>query len=154
MAHILPLVQSVSEYDARKIIAGRGPRGRFYTLAKDGKYVGVDNATGDAWTEEFETIGECIRWLKGEFEVCQDKTQTEESETTKMGNKNNPYFNSEGYSDPTAYEALKPILQADAALEGKLNFLVKVIKFVAGEAGFEIINRIELRDKKTGRLFK
>ena len=77
-----------------------------------------------------------------------------ESEAKTMGNKNNPHCNSEGYSDPTAYEALKPIVQADAALEGKLNFLIKVIKFVANEAGFEIVNRVELRDRKTGRLFK
>jgi len=61
MAHILPLVTSVSEYEALKIIAGRGPRGRFYTIAKNGKYVGIDNATG----EEFDTKGECLRWLKG-----------------------------------------------------------------------------------------
>lgn len=45
-------------------------------------------------------------------------------------------------------------MQADAALEGKLNFLIKVIKFIANEAGFDITNRIELRDRKTGRLFK
>jgi len=74
-----------------------------------------------------------------------------ESEAKDM---KNPYFNSEGYADPTAYEALKPIVQADAALEGKLNFLIKVIKFIANEAGFDITNRIELRDRKTGRLFK
>jgi hypothetical protein len=60
-----------------------------------------------------------------------------ESEAKDMGNKNNPYCNSEGYADPTAYEALKPIMQADAALEGKMSFLIKVIKFIATEAGFE-----------------
>lgn len=69
------------------------------------------------------------------------------------GNKN-PYYNSEGYADPTAYGALKPIMQADAALEGKVNFLIKILKFIANEAGFDVVNRIELRDRNTGRLFK
>lgn len=62
--------------------------------------------------------------------------------------------NSEGYADPTAYGALKPIMQADAALEGKVNFLIKVLKFIANEAGFDVVNRIELRDRNTGRCFK
>lgn len=40
------------------------PIGRFYH--KDGDvYVGVDNSTGDAWTEDFTTLEDCIQWLKG-----------------------------------------------------------------------------------------
>ncbi len=66
-----------------------------------------------------------------------------------MGNRDNPYYNSEGYADPTAYRALSAIKQ-----EKKANFLIKVIKFIATEAGFDITNRIELRDRKTGRKFK
>lgn len=75
-------------------------------------------------------------------------------EVPQMGENKNPYYNSEGYPDPTAYGALKPIMQADAALEGKVNFLIKVLKFIANEAGFDVVNRIELRDRNTGRLFK
>lgn len=67
---------------------------------------------------------------------------------------NIPYKNHEGYADPTAYGALEPIAQAEATLEGKVNFFIKVVKFIANEAGFEIINRIEIRDRKTGRVFK
>ena len=66
-----------------------------------------------------------------------------------MGNKKNPRCNSEGYADPTAYEALKPIIKEETALENKMSFLVKMFKFIAAESGFEIINRIELKDKKT-----
>lgn len=65
-----------------------------------------------------------------------------------------PWENAEGYADPTAYNALKPIIQADAALEGKVNFLIKVLKFIITESGFELLARIELRDKKTGRCFR
>jgi len=35
-----------------------------------------------------------------------------------------------------------------------MSFIVKMFKFIAAESGFEIINRIELKDKKTGRVFK
>lgn len=65
-----------------------------------------------------------------------------------------PYRNSEGYADPTAYAALEPIAQEEAVLESKVNFLIKVLKFIANEAGFDVTNRIELCDRKTGRVFK
>ena len=61
-----------------------------------------------------------------------------------------PWENGEGYSDPTAYNALRPIMQEDAAL----NFLIKVLKFIIAESGFELLARIELKDKKTGRCFR
>lgn len=61
-----------------------------------------------------------------------------------------PWENAEGYPDPTAYNALRPIMQEDAALEGKVNFLIKVLKFIIAESGFELLARIELKDKKTG----
>lgn len=65
-----------------------------------------------------------------------------------------PWENAEGYPDPTAYNALRPIMQEDAALEGKVNFLIKVLKFIIAESGFELLARIELKDKKTGRCFR
>ena len=65
-----------------------------------------------------------------------------------------PYRNSEGYTDPTARTALEPIAQEEAALESKVNILIKVLKFIINEAGFDITNRIELCDRKTGRFFK
>lgn len=58
------------------------------------------------------------------------------------------------YPDPTAYNALRPIMQEDAALEGKVNFLIKVLKFIIAESGFELLARIEIKDKKTGRCFR
>ena len=60
-----------------------------------------------------------------------------------------PWENGEGYPDPTAYNALRPIMQEDAALEGKVNFLIKVLKFI-----IELLARIEIKDKKTGRCFR
>ena len=61
--------------------------------------------------------------------------------------------NAEGYVDPTAYAALKSIIN-DEKIEKKAAYLVSVLKFIIRESGFEPINRIELRHKQTGRVFK
>lgn len=65
-----------------------------------------------------------------------------------------PWQNSEGYSDPTAFEALQTIIKEESELEKKVNFVIKVLKFIIRESGFELIGRIEIRDTKTGRVFK
>lgn len=71
-----------------------------------------------------------------------------------MAGSRNPYLNSSGYPDPTAFEALKNVEAENAPLENKVSFLIKVLKFVIHESGFELVNRIELRDRSTGRYFR
>lgn len=66
----------------------------------------------------------------------------------------NPKFNASGCADPTAYEALKPIIQEDAALEKKVHNIVNTVKFIVDWAGFEMIGRIQIRHKESGREFK
>jgi hypothetical protein len=51
---------------ARKITETREPRGVFLTYEND-RFTGIDNTTGDAWVEEFETAIECARWLQDMF---------------------------------------------------------------------------------------
>ena len=55
-------VKKVSKNEALDIIENRTPLGLFYTI-DDGVYIGIDNRTGDVWTEEFKTLGTCKRWL-------------------------------------------------------------------------------------------
>ena len=71
-----------------------------------------------------------------------------------QGNKDNPFYNSEGYPDPTAYHAMKAAMQEERELEKKVHSLVNVLKFVVDWAGFEFIGRIQIRHKKTGKEFK
>ena len=66
----------------------------------------------------------------------------------------NPRHNTSGCVDPTAYEALKPMIQEDAALEKKVHNLVNTVKFIIDWAGFEMIGRIQIKDKKSGREFR
>lgn len=58
-------IRQVTDEQAEKIIGTRKPLGRFWR--QDGQvYVGIDNSTGDAWTEDFKTFEECMKWLKRE----------------------------------------------------------------------------------------
>ena len=71
-----------------------------------------------------------------------------------------PSFLTEGtpgwqYADPTAYNAIKKVsAEGHEALDAKVNTLIKVLKFIIAESGFELVARIELRDRKTGRFFR
>lgn len=58
------VIKQVTPEEAENIINTRAPLGLFY-LIEDGVYVGIDNSTGDAWTEEFATKKDCLTWLRG-----------------------------------------------------------------------------------------
>lgn len=61
-------ITKIKPKDARSIIETRKPLGRFFLLDND-LYVGIDNSSGDAWVEEFETKEKCLSWLRGENEA-------------------------------------------------------------------------------------
>ncbi|MEY8404368.1 hypothetical protein AALA54_13710 [Oscillospiraceae bacterium 44-34] len=58
--------------------------------------------------------------------------------------------NSEGYSDPTAYVAMRNI----ARDEDRFRKLCKVILNICDVAGFEIRGPIVLVDKKSGKVWR
>lgn len=50
-----------------------------------------------------------------------------------------PWENAEGYADPTAYNAIKKVsAEGHEALDAKVNTLIKVLKFIIAESGFEL----------------
>lgn len=53
-----------------KPIGKHSPKGLFYCIEKDGNgkriYIAVDNSTGDAWTEEFNSVYSCRKYLMDE----------------------------------------------------------------------------------------
>ena len=65
-----------------------------------------------------------------------------------------PLRNPSGLPDPTAHDALEPIAKEDAELERRVNFLIKVLKFIIHNSGFELLARIEIKDSKTVRCFR
>jgi len=54
----------VTKAEAERIIETRNPRGLFL-LHADGRFVGIDNLTGHAWTEDFDCQATCAAWLRG-----------------------------------------------------------------------------------------
>ena len=60
-------ITKITPDEATAIIETREPRGLFYAIEKTGEgkkvYVGIDNQYGDAWTEDFKSLGACKRWL-------------------------------------------------------------------------------------------
>lgn len=69
-----------------------------------------------------------------------------------MGTK--PWQNKEGYADPTAYHGLKPIIKEDDEQQKRLSTLIFVLKYIIRLAGFELLNRIELKDRRSGREYR
>ena len=58
--------------------------------------------------------------------------------------------NGEGYSDPTAYAAIKN-LHKD---EKRVSDLIHIIKELCDMQGFSVEERIVLRDNKTGKIWR
>ncbi len=71
-----------------------------------------------------------------------------------MGDKRNLKYNQSGCADPTAYEAISNIIEEEKELDKKVHNLIRVLKLIIDWAGFELIGRIEIRDKKTRKEFR
>lgn len=68
------------------------------------------------------------------------------------------YKNQEGYADPTPGAALSNILreerQRDAERLAAISALIPVIKGAAALVGFEVVGRITLKDRATGKEYR
>lgn len=64
-----------------------------------------------------------------------------------------PHKNNEGYNDPTAYHGTKNAMQGDKD-EKRVSTLIGAIKGLIDLAGFDLLNRIEIRDRRTGREYR
>lgn len=61
--------QKITHEQALEVIDTRKLLGLFYFAAPTGVWIGIDNLTGNAWTEEFHRKRKCLAWLRHEFEV-------------------------------------------------------------------------------------
>lgn len=62
--------------------------------------------------------------------------------------------NAEQYDDSTAYKAMKNIIIAEREVKKKSDQLIGMIKLLADLTGFEIVGRICLRHKESGKEFR
>ena len=65
-----------------------------------------------------------------------------------------PWENAEGYNDPTAYHGTKNIIREEDVQQKRENTLIYVLKYIIRLAGFELLNRIEIRERKSGREYR
>lgn len=68
------------------------------------------------------------------------------------------YRNKEGYPDPTAGEALGAVAKEERQEARERNAavtsLITMLKQIISIAGFELVGRIVLRDKETGKEYR
>lgn len=75
-------------------------------------------------------------------------------------NKDNPVKNEEGYMDLTRYDAVENIDREQKERErekheaARVTKLVHTVFYICNIAGFDVAERIVLRDKKTGRIWR
>lgn len=67
--------------------------------------------------------------------------------------------NQEGYADPTAIVAVGRVAkeereQIEYEAEKRAYDLIKVLKYIIKSAGFELTERIQVKDTKTGKIYK
>ena len=64
------------------------------------------------------------------------------------------YKNHEGYSDPTAGSAISTASKDEQEVEKLNHKIIQSFRLLVDLAGFEIVGRITLKHKKSGKLFK
>lgn len=63
-------IKEINNKEANAIICNPSKADSGLFLHKDENfYVGIDNTTHEAWTEEFETREQCIHWLENSDSV-------------------------------------------------------------------------------------
>jgi superfamily II helicase len=71
-----------------------------------------------------------------------------------MIEQHNQKFNSSHCKDLTAFEAVEKVSKEQTELDIKVYELIKTIKSIIRLAGFELVGRIQIKHRKTRKLFK
>lgn len=59
-------IKEITQEELTEIIETYEPRGLFYmpdVIENRKVFLGIDNSTGEAWTEIFDTLEHCKNWL-------------------------------------------------------------------------------------------
>lgn len=62
--------------------------------------------------------------------------------------------NKEGYADPTAGIAVRKVAKEEREHNAAVTTLITMLKQIISLAGFELVGRIALKDKETGKEYK
>jgi hypothetical protein len=62
--------------------------------------------------------------------------------------------NKEGYNDPTAYAAMMNIQKEEMEKQRRVTELMNVLTYIIDKSGFELTDKIQLREKKAKKEFR
>lgn len=70
--------------------------------------------------------------------------------------KDNPIRNQEGYMDLTRHDAVENITREEREKRerARVTKLVHTVFYICNVAGFDVVDRIVLKDRKTGRVWR
>ncbi len=71
-----------------------------------------------------------------------------------MGNKRLSHLNADGYRDPTAYSALSAVQKERDMDDYRVQNFLRSIKTIINQSGYDLLARIEIRDRRTGRDYR
>lgn len=75
-----------------------------------------------------------------------------------LGNNGKPWLNGSGCPDPTAYAAMTNIQHEEKIrnqpIDDAAHKVVITIKNILDLAGFELVGRIQIKHKKSGKIYK
>ena len=69
-----------------------------------------------------------------------------------MKDNDKPWLNGSGCPDPTAYKAIKNI--QNQPIDDVAHKVVTTIKNILDLSGFELVGRIQIQHKKSGKIYK
>jgi hypothetical protein len=62
--------------------------------------------------------------------------------------------NKSGYNDPTAYKGMMAALREETDQQRRLTMLINVLKYIIDLAGYDLLHRIEVKDRRTGKEYR
>lgn len=65
-----------------------------------------------------------------------------------------PRRNADGYVDPTAYSALSAVQKEQDETDFRVQSFIRSIKTIIDQSGYDLLARIEIRDRTTGRNYR
>ena len=65
-----------------------------------------------------------------------------------------PYKNTEGSADPTAHAAMNAVQDEQEAADSRVQSFIRAIKTIIDQSGYDLLARIEIRDRATGRNYR
>jgi hypothetical protein len=74
-----------------------------------------------------------------------------------MGNNGKPWLNDSGCPDPTSYKVMKQIQMEEKRLnrvDVDAHTVVTTIKNILELSGFELVERVQIRHKKSGKVYR